>query len=84
MFILPYHLMQVLEPSIGTIREAFFAMNFKDIKAYEYENCDFLISDLKVEIGRRSKSSNADIVFKDDSDIGYKTSIPLYLAGFVF
>ena len=70
--------------SIGTIREAFFAMNFKDIKACEYENCDFLISDLKVEIGRRSKSSNADIVFKDDLDIGYKTSVPLYLAGFVF
>ena len=70
--------------SIGTIREAFFAMNFKDIKACEYENCDFLISDLKVEIGGRSKSSNADIVFKDDLDIGYRTSIPLYLAGFVF
>ena len=70
--------------SIGTIREAFFAMNFKDIRTCEYENCDFLISDLKVEIGGRSKSSNADIVFKDDLDIGYKTSIPLYLAGFVF
>ena len=70
--------------SIGTIREAFFAMNFKDIRTCEYENCDFLISNLKVEIGGRSKSSNADIVFKDDLDIGYKTSIPLYLAGFVF
>ena len=69
---------------IGTIRESFFAMNFKEIKSCKYEECDFIVNNLKIEIGGKSKSSNTDIVFKDDIDVGYKNSIPLYLVGFMW
>ena len=70
-------------PSVGTIREAFFAMNFDDLRTCGRGNCDFIVEGMSVEIGGRTKSSSADLVFKDGVDIGYRNSIPLYLVGFL-
>ena len=63
--------------------EAFFAMSFDDLRTCRREDCDFIVEGLSVEISERTKSSSADLVFKDGVDIGYRNSIPLYLVGFL-
>ena len=42
-----------------------------------------MVDGIRYEIGGKSKRKGTTVVLKDDLDIGFKNSIPLYLIGFV-
>ncbi|AZQ59820.1 AAA family ATPase [Maribacter sp. MJ134] len=79
---------------IGTIRETFFANQFKNLNDREIhlaEKGDFLIDRKYIfEIGGKGKSTNQikglknAYVVRDDIEIGNLNSIPLYLFGLLY
>ncbi|MCD6463250.1 MAG: ATP-binding protein [Thermotogae bacterium] len=71
--------------NVGTLREAFFVSQLygKHIGVPEDEECDFVVDGIRYEIGGKSKRKGTTVILKDDIDIGFKNSIPLYLIGFV-
>ncbi|MEO5366574.1 MAG: AAA family ATPase [Magnetococcus sp. WYHC-3] len=79
---------------LGTARELFFlssAQNAGHTVSYSEEGGDFAIDDTVYEVGGRSKSSKQlpksdrrSFVVKDDILVGGKTTIPLYLMGFLY
>ncbi len=79
----------VLNGDMGTRRESYvvetFSDNGKSVFACKDErNGDFIINELTVEIGGRSKKvKKADYVIRDDIDLPYKNVIPLWLIGFM-
>ena len=79
---------------MGTARELFFlssAQNAGHTVSYSEEGGDFAIGDTVYEVGGRGKSSKQlpksdrrSFVVKDDILVGDKTTIPLYLMGFLY
>ena len=71
--------------NVGTLREAFFVSQLygKRIEVPEDGEDDFVVDGIRYEIGGKSKRKGTTVVLKDDLDIGFKNSIPLYLMGFV-
>ncbi|MGC8818805.1 MAG: hypothetical protein ACP5QV_05350 [Athalassotoga sp.] len=79
----------VLNGDMGTRRESYiveaFSDNVKSVFACKDErNGDFIINEITVEVGGRSKKvKKADYVIRDDIDLPYKNVIPLWLIGFI-
>ena len=79
----------VLNGDMGTRRESYiveaFSDNGKSVFACKDErNGDFIINELTVEVGGRSKKvKKADYVIRDDIDLPYKNVIPLWLIAFM-
>jgi len=79
---------------IGTMRETFFANQFKNLNGHEIhlaEKGDFLIDRKHIfEIGGKGKSTNQikglknAYVVRDDMEIGSLNIIPLYLFGLLY
>ena len=75
---------------IGNIRESFVCSMFEEsgIDVYNSENeeeYDFLIDNKKFDIGGRNKNiKEADYVIKDNIDIPYNKTIPLWILGFIY
>jgi hypothetical protein len=77
---------------IGTVRETFFLQNFSDNHTISLPNKgDILIDNTFLfEIGGKNKTRKQIIDFdkaflvKDDIEIGFQNSIPLWLFGFMY
>lgn len=77
----------VLEGSIGTMREAFVFRSLKEMKKNVFSckderDCDFTCDGLKIEVGGKNKKiKRADYVIRDDVDIPALNIIPMWLLG---
>jgi len=77
---------------VGTIRETFFASQVHyDHKLYYPKSGDFCIDEKYfIEIGGKNKSFEQikdmknSFVVKDDVEVGFKNSVPLWLFGFLY
>ncbi len=82
-----YH---VLKGNMGNIREAYTACALlekdKDIAACANETeGDFIYNGLKLEIGGKKKErKKSDFVLRDDMDVPFKNTIPLWMLGFKY
>ena len=71
----------------GTQREAYVATAFADagyslFAATKETDCDFMVNDIRVEVGGRTKKTkSADFVIRDNVDLPSGKSIPLWLIG---
>lgn len=80
----------VLKGNTGNTREAYVACALrekdKDISACpNEEEGDFVYGGLKLEIGGKKKSrKQSDFVLRDDTEVPYKNSIPLWMLGFKY
>lgn len=75
--------------NLGNIRESYFVNSVsKSYPIYSSENedeYDYLVGDLKLEIGGKSKSlKKADFVISDDIEMPVKNRIPLWMAGLTY
>jgi predicted AAA+ superfamily ATPase len=80
----------VLKGNTGNVREAFVVSALmekdKDIAACpDEEEGDFIYHDLKLEIGGKKKNKKkSDFVLRDDTDVPYENSLPLWILGFKY
>lgn len=80
----------VLKGNTGNIREAYAACALtekdKDIAACrDEEEGDFVYHHLKLEIGGRNKArKKSDFVLRDDTEVPYENTIPLWMLGFKY
>ncbi len=76
--------------NIGNAREAFVVMCLKERynKIYaskDERDCDFIINDIKIEVGGSSKQKkNSDFIISDDIDVPVKNKIPMWMLGLIF
>ncbi|HQN27603.1 MAG TPA: ATP-binding protein, partial [Mesotoga sp.] len=76
--------------NIGTRREAFVAQSFEDagrrvFASADERNGDFSVDGRIVEVGGRSKKpKKAEFVIRDDRDLPYSNSIPMWTLGFQY
>lgn len=79
------------EPFVGVLRELFVISNLQNINTHVFYSAegDIEVNDITLEIGGKNKSSDQiknikdSYLVKDDILIGSKTTIPLYLFGFL-
>ena len=76
---------------IGTIREVFFASQLNSYSLSSSKKGDFLVNDKYLfEIGGKNKTFKQikdiknSFVVKDDIEVGFKNSVPLWLFGFLY
>jgi hypothetical protein len=77
---------------IGTVRETFFLQNFSDNHTISLPNKGDILLDntFLFEIGGKNKTRKQILDFdkaflvKDDIEIGFQNSIPLWLFGFLY
>lgn len=74
---------------MGSAREAFIVFSLKEkfqvFASGDETKCDYLIDNITIEVGGKSKKNKrADFVIKDDLDVPYKNSIPLWMIGFMY
>ena len=77
---------------IGTVRETFFMQNFSNNHTVSLPNKGDILVDntFLFEIGGKNKTRNQILDFdkaflvKDDIEIGFQNSIPLWLFGFMY
>jgi hypothetical protein len=77
---------------IGTVRETFFLQNFSDNHTISLPNKGDILVDntFLFEIGGKNKTRKQILDFdkaflvKDDIEIGFQNSIPLWLFGFLY
>jgi hypothetical protein len=79
-----------LKGNTGNIREAYVCCALKekdkDIAACrDEEKGDFVYHHLKLEIGGRKKArKKSDFVLRDDTEVPYENTIPLWMLGFKY
>ena len=80
------------KPDLGNLRETFFLNQLTSKhKVYFSKISDFLVDDnFTFEVGGKSKTMEQikgiekSFLAKDDIEVGYKNSIPLWLFGFLY
>ena len=75
--------------NLGSAREAFVMMCLKEkyeiFASKDERNCDFVIDDIKIEVGgKNKKSKNADFVISDEIDLPVRNKIPLWIPGLLY
>ncbi|MCP5052716.1 MAG: ATP-binding protein [bacterium] len=90
MFLFDPSMYHVLKGKRGNIRESYVACALRekdnDITASpNEEEGDFIFNNLKLEIGGKKKNrKKSDFVLRDDTELPYKNSIPLWMLGFKY
>jgi len=71
----------------GTQREAYVATAFSDagyrlFAATNETDCDFIVNDIRIEVGERTKKAKAaDFVVRDNADLPSGKILPMWLIG---
>lgn len=80
------------EPNVGNLRETFLLGQLlnKDFEVKVPESGDFLVDELTIEVGGKSKTSAQvkdvanHLVAADDLEVGFGKKVPLWVFGFLY